>query len=155
QPNHRGRYVVPRCATPSGNALLVGPTLARSRQQCTCTAPRTRGSRQALAVQAHGRRRGLQRTAMYILIGGGGQVGYYLAKALQQQEHEVVLLEKNAARVRQLAEEIGASVTKGDACEARVLADVGCERADLVVAVTGEDEDNLVICQMAKAKFKV
>jgi trk system potassium uptake protein TrkA len=92
---------------------------------------------------------------MYILIGGGGQVGYYLAKALQQQEHEVLLLEKNPIRVRQLSEEIGAAVTKGDACEARVLADVGCERADLVVAVTGEDEDNLVICQVAKAKFKV
>ncbi|HLZ22590.1 MAG TPA: TrkA family potassium uptake protein [Ktedonobacterales bacterium] len=92
---------------------------------------------------------------MYILIGGGGQVGYYLAKGLLQQGHEVLLLEKDGRRVRQLTEELGPVVFKGDACEARVLAEVGCDRADLVIAVTGEDEDNLVICQVAKARFHV
>jgi trk system potassium uptake protein TrkA len=92
---------------------------------------------------------------MYILIGGGGQVGYYLAKGLLQQGHEVLLLEKESRRVAQLGEELGTSVTKGDACEARVLADVGCDRADLVIAVTGDDEDNLVICQLAKSRFNV
>ncbi len=92
---------------------------------------------------------------MYILIGGGGQVGYYLAKGLLQQGHEVLLLDKDAQRVRQLGEELGSSVAKGDACEVRTLADVGVERADLVIAVTGDDEDNLVICQIAKARFKV
>ena len=92
---------------------------------------------------------------MYIVIGGGGQVGYYLAKGLLQQGHEVLLLEKDPRRVRQLSEELGSSVTKGDACEARTLADVGVERADVVIAVTGDDEDNLVICQVAKARFKV
>lgn len=92
---------------------------------------------------------------MYILIGGGGQVGYYLTKGLLQQGHEVLLLEKDSRRMRQLAEELGTAVARGDACEARVLADVGAERADLVVAVTGDDEDNLVICQLAKARFKV
>jgi trk system potassium uptake protein len=92
---------------------------------------------------------------MYILIGGGGQVGYYLAKGLLQQGHEVLLLEKDGRRVEQLAEELGTSVFKGDACEARVLAEVGSDRADLVIAVTGDDEDNLVICQVAKARFHV
>lgn len=92
---------------------------------------------------------------MYILIGGGGQVGYYLAKGLLLQGHEVLLLEKDARRVGQLAEELGSAVFKGDACEARVLAEVGCDRADLVIAVTGDDEDNLVICQVAKARFHV
>lgn len=92
---------------------------------------------------------------MYILIGGGGQVGYYLTKALLQQGHEVVLLEKDGRRVRQLGEELGSAVVQGDACEARVLAEVGSERADLVIAVTGDDEDNLVICQLAKARFHV
>lgn len=92
---------------------------------------------------------------MYIVIGGGGHVGYYLAKGLLQQGHEVLLLEKDGRRVRQLTEELGAAVFKGDACEARVLADVGTDRADLVIAVTGEDEDNLVICQVAKARFHV
>jgi trk system potassium uptake protein TrkA len=92
---------------------------------------------------------------MYILIGGGGQVGYYLTKGLLQQGHEVLLLEKDSRRLSQLSEELGSAITRGDACEAQVLADVGCERADVVIAVTGDDEDNLVICQLAKARFNV
>jgi trk system potassium uptake protein TrkA len=92
---------------------------------------------------------------MYILIGGGGEVGFYLTKGLLQQGHEVLLLEKDGRRTKQLQEELGTSVTQGDACEARVLEDVGCERANLVIAVTGDDEDNLVICQVSKARFKV
>lgn len=92
---------------------------------------------------------------MYILIGGGGQVGYYLAKGLLEQGHEVLMLERDGRRVAQLTEELGTSVAKGDACEARVLESVGTGRADVVIAVTGDDEDNLVICQMAKARFHV
>lgn len=92
---------------------------------------------------------------MYILIGGGGQVGYYLTKELLNQNHEVLLLDKDFRRVKQLSEELGAAVTRGDACEARTLEDVGCERADMVIAVTGDDEDNLVICQVAKEHFGV
>ena len=92
---------------------------------------------------------------MYILIGGGGQVGYYLTKGLLQQGHEVLLLEKDGRRVAQLSEELGPAIAKGDACEARVLADYGCDRADTVIAVTGDDEDNLVICQVAKERFRV
>ena len=92
---------------------------------------------------------------MYILIGGGGQVGYYLTKELLNQNHEVLLLDKDPRRVKQLSEELGAAVIRGDACEARTLEDVGCERADMVIAVTGDDEDNLVICQVAKEHFGV
>lgn len=92
---------------------------------------------------------------MYIVIGGGGQVGYYLTKGLLSQGHEVLLLEKDGRRVEQLEEELGTSIIKGDACEARTLAEVGTARADLVIAVTGDDEDNLVICQVAKARFHV
>ncbi|HEY7851159.1 MAG TPA: TrkA family potassium uptake protein [Ktedonobacterales bacterium] len=90
---------------------------------------------------------------MYILIGGGGQVGYYLSRELMRQDHEVLLLDKDPARVAQLALELGAAVKRGDACEARTLESVGCERADMVIAVTGDDEDNLVICQVAKERF--
>ncbi len=92
---------------------------------------------------------------MYIVIGGGGQVGYYLTKGLLQQGHEVLLLEKDGRRVQRLTEELGTSIAKGDACEVKVLTDVGTERADIVIAVTGDDEDNLVICQVAKARFRV
>ena len=91
---------------------------------------------------------------MYILIGGGGQVGYYLARELLRQDHEVLLLDKDPRRVDQLALELGVSVQRGDACEARTLEQVGCKRADMVIAVTGDDEDNLVICQLARERFK-
>lgn len=92
---------------------------------------------------------------MYIIVGGGGDVGYYLTRTLLRRGHEVLLLEKTSARVQILAEELGQSVIKGDACEARTMQEAGAQRADVVIAVTGEDDDNLVICQMAKKRFNV
>jgi trk system potassium uptake protein TrkA len=92
---------------------------------------------------------------MYIIIGGGGDVGYYLTKSLLSQGHEVLLLEKGGSRYQALSEELGQSVVRGDACEARIMEEVGVNRADVVISVTGEDDDNLVICQMAKKRFKV
>ena len=92
---------------------------------------------------------------MYIIIGGGGEIGYYLTKSLLNQGHEVLLLEKGTARFNNLVEELGQAVVRGDACEARTMEEVGANRADVVIAVTGEDEDNLVICQMAKQHFNV
>src|SRR6266571_5297832 len=92
---------------------------------------------------------------MYIIVGGGGDVGYYLTKNLSAQGHEVLLLEKDGTRFRNLSEELGQSIVRGDACEARTMVEVGVNRADVVIAVTGEDDDNLVICQMAKKHFNV
>src|SRR5947199_729947 len=92
---------------------------------------------------------------MYIIVGGGGDVGYYLTKSLLSQGHEVLLLEKGAIRYQALNEELGQAVVRGDACEAKTMEEVGVTRADVVIAVTGDDEDNLVICQMAKKRFKV
>ena len=92
---------------------------------------------------------------MYIIIGGGGDIGYYLTKSLLSQGHEVLLLEKGATRYQALNEELGQAVVRGDACEAKTMEEVGVSRADVVIAVTGDDEDNLVICQMAKKRFKV
>src|SRR5579864_4376419 len=92
---------------------------------------------------------------MYIIVGGGGDVGYYLTKSLLNEGHEVLLIEKGGNRYTSLSEELGTSVYRGDACEARTMEEVGASRADVMIAVTGEDEDNLVICQMAKKRFKV
>src|SRR5215471_18141040 len=92
---------------------------------------------------------------MYIIIGGGGEVGYYLTKSLLHQGHEVLLLEKGSARYQALNDELGPAVVRGDACEARTMEEVGASRADVIIAVTGDDEDNLVICQMAKKRFNV
>jgi trk system potassium uptake protein TrkA len=93
---------------------------------------------------------------MYIIIGGGGEVGYYLAKNLLQGGHEVLLMEKSGPRAQALSEELDQGVVmRGDACEARTMEEAGARRADVVIAVTGDDEDNLVICQMAKRRFNV
>ncbi|MEO7714862.1 MAG: NAD-binding protein [Capsulimonas sp.] len=90
---------------------------------------------------------------MYIIIVGGGKIGYYLSKKLIAEGHEVALMEKDRRRYAMLTEELGDVVVQGDGCEVRLMAEAGFGRADVVVAVTGDDEDNLVICQMAKKKF--
>lgn len=92
---------------------------------------------------------------MYIIIAGGGKVGRSLTETLVNDGHEVLLIEKNPVKVEQYTEQLGGVVRRGDACEAQVLLDAGVKRADVVIAVTGEDEDNLVCCQTAKRKFKV
>jgi len=92
---------------------------------------------------------------MYIIIIGGGKVGYYLAKKLIKAEHEVLLIEKDKKKCLVIADELGEIVYQGDGCEIKTMRETGFERADYIVAVTGDDEDNLVVCQMAKQKFKV
>ena len=92
---------------------------------------------------------------MYIVVVGGGKVGYYLAKELLAAGHELVILEKNSARARQIADELGSIVLNRDGCEGKHLMEAGANRASIVAAVTGDDEDNLVVCQMAKHHFDV
>jgi len=92
---------------------------------------------------------------MFVLVVGGGKVGYYLSKELIESGHEVVLMEKDRSRADQIADEIGSIVVAQDGCEGKYLGEAGCARADIVAAVTGDDEDNLVICQMAKHHFDV
>ena len=92
---------------------------------------------------------------MFVLVVGGGKVGYYLTKELIESGHEVAVMEKDPDRARQIADEIGSIVIAHDGCEGKYLAEAGSNRADVVAAVTGDDEDNLVICQMAKHHFDV
>jgi len=92
---------------------------------------------------------------MYIIVVGGGRVGYYLTKALLDEGHEVLIIEKNATICETVADELGSVCFRGDGCEAATLAEIGTARADMLIAVTGDDEDNLVACQVAKHKFNV
>jgi len=92
---------------------------------------------------------------VFVLVVGGGKVGYYLAKELIESGHEVALMEKDRARAAQIADEIGSIVISHDGCEGKYLAEAGCNRADVVAAVTGDDEDNLVICQLAQERYNV
>jgi len=92
---------------------------------------------------------------MYVIVVGGGKVGYYLTKTLVNEGYEVLLIERKAHKVAIFTERFGAVVLQGDGAEVATLDKAGAARADVVVAVTGEDEDNLVICQVAKARFNV
>lgn len=92
---------------------------------------------------------------MYIVIVGGGRVGYYLTKALLNEGHEVLVIERSAIVYETFVEELGSVCFHGDGCEAATLEQAGTGRADMLVAVTGDDEDNLVACQVAKHKFHV
>jgi len=92
---------------------------------------------------------------MYIIIVGGGRVGYYLTEALLYEGHEVLIVEKNATVCEVITEQMGSICFRGDGCEAATLAEIGTGRADMLIAVTGDDEDNLVACQVAKHKFNV
>lgn len=90
---------------------------------------------------------------MKIIIVGGGRVGFYLAKTLQGQGHEPVLVEQNRERCRFCANLLDVTVCAGDGTSRGTLHAAGAEDADVVVAVTGKDECNLVCCQTAKKLF--
>ncbi len=92
---------------------------------------------------------------MYIIIVGGGNVGYYLAQRLYQDKHTVALIEKDKTTSDRISQELDILVINGDGCDISVLESAGIERADVLAAVTGSDEDNLVVCQLAKDIFKV
>jgi trk system potassium uptake protein len=92
---------------------------------------------------------------MYIIVIGGGKIGYHLAKALMAEGHEILVIEKDRSRIEFICGELGSICLLGDGCEAAIQAEAGTARADMLIAVTGDDEDNLVACQVAKYKFKV
>jgi trk system potassium uptake protein len=90
---------------------------------------------------------------MYVIIAGAGKVGWNLARELIAKDREVTLIESDHRRYRIVEEELEHSVQYGDATEMWVLERAGIQRADLVIAVTGDDEDNILICQVAKEKY--
>ena len=89
---------------------------------------------------------------MYVLVCGGGKVGFYLAQELLNANHEVLVIERDPGRAGQIAEELSSNIVQGDSCEATTLDLAGVARADLICAVTGDDEDNLVICEIARRR---
>src|SRR5436190_22868733 len=90
---------------------------------------------------------------MYVIIAGAGKVGWNLARELIAKEREVTLIESDHRRFRVVEEELEHAVQYGDATELWILERAGIQRADLVIAVTGDDEDHILICQMAKEKY--
>lgn len=92
---------------------------------------------------------------MKSIIIGGGKIGYYLLKTLKEKNYSVVLIERDKSNCRSIAEDIDADIICGDGTDIDVLEDAGIDGAEVVAAVTGTDEENLVICQIAKINFKI
>jgi trk/ktr system potassium uptake protein len=93
---------------------------------------------------------------VYVLIAGGGKVGSNLARTLIRAGHEVTLIEQRPTRFSMLESEFEHQVHKGDATEIYVLERAGIRRPpDIVVAATGDDEDNIIICQLAREQYGV
>src|ERR1700683_4739885 len=90
---------------------------------------------------------------MYAIIAGAGKVGRNLARELISKDHEVTLIESSRQCYLANEEEFEHALQYGDATELWVLERAGVQRANLVIAVTGDDEDNLLICQVAKEKY--
>ncbi len=90
---------------------------------------------------------------MYVIIVGAGKVGYHLGNLLISGGHEVMLIEEDRSKVDVLSLEFHDSIMLGDGSTVEVLKEAGANRADVIVATTGNDEDNLVICQVAKLMF--
>jgi trk system potassium uptake protein TrkA len=92
---------------------------------------------------------------MYVIVVGAGKVGWNLARELLEKGHEVTLIENDRRRYLTVEQELEHNIQYGDASELWVLERAGISRADMVIAVTGDDEDNMLICQVAKEKYLV
>ena len=92
---------------------------------------------------------------MFIIVVGSGKVGYYLVQSLVHMGHEVAVIEKDSHKTQRATDDFGIVGLTGDGCDPRLLEEAGAGRADVIVAGTGDDEDNLVLCQVAKIRFKV
>ena len=92
---------------------------------------------------------------MYIIIIGGGKVGYYLAKTLKSYKHDIVVVEPQMDLCEKVANQLNIRVCNGDGTTIDKLDEVDASKADILIAVTGRDEDNLIACQLAKSNFGI
>jgi trk system potassium uptake protein len=92
---------------------------------------------------------------MYIVIAGGGKIGYYLVKTLQQYKHKIAVIERQKDLCEKIANHLNVCVVNGDGTNIDHLTESRVNEADIFIAVTGRDEDNLIACQLAKRKFGV
>ena len=92
---------------------------------------------------------------MYIIIVGAGKVGWNLARELLDKQQEFTVIEEDRHRYLTVEQELEHNIQYGYASELWVLERAGVQRADMVIAVTGDDEDNILICQVAREKYMV
>lgn len=92
---------------------------------------------------------------MYVVIAGGGRIGRHIARDMERKRHDVTVIEWDAVRCEQLVTETDVLVIEGDACDVRYLEQAHVDRADVFVATTHDDDNNLVSCQLAQIEFGI
>lgn len=92
---------------------------------------------------------------MKVIVIGGGKVGFYLINTLKNKKHDVTLIEKDKNLCEKISEQVDIDIINGDGTDIDVLKDADIDVADVVAAVTGKDEENLVICQVVKNNFNI
>jgi len=92
---------------------------------------------------------------MFIVIVGGGKVGYYLTKTLLPYKHTIIVIEPQKELCEKIANQLNINVINGDGTNIDVLSEADTNKADIFIALTGKDEDNLIACQLAKRNFGV
>lgn len=92
---------------------------------------------------------------MKVIVIGGGKVGFYLINTLKNKKHDVTLIEKDKSLCEKISEQVDIDIINGDGTDIDVLKDADIDVADVVAAVTGKDEENLVICQVVKNNFNI
>jgi trk/ktr system potassium uptake protein len=128
---------------------LTGATLPRAlASPAFSPVPTTTARVAARPLEGHG-------GSFYVLVVGGGLVGYYLARALLKNGHEVTIIESDPGTYNMIAQQVDWPVVLGDGSTTSVLERAGAARADVLCSVTNHDDDNLIACQMAKYRFGV
>ena len=94
---------------------------------------------------------------MYVVINGGGKIGAYLANVLLKSGNEVAVIEQNRRTADRLSVELTGRylIIHGDGCDSKFQEDAGIRHADVFVATTGQDDSNLVSCEIAQRVFSV
>jgi len=92
---------------------------------------------------------------MYIVIAGGGKLGFYLVKTLLTYKHKITVIEPQKELCEKIANQLNISVVNGDGTSIEHLTESSVSKADIFIALTGRDEENLIACQLAKRKFGV
>lgn len=93
--------------------------------------------------------------SFYVLVVGGGLVGFYLARSLLRNGHEVTIIERNPSTYNLIRQQIDCPVVLGEGSSVAVLEHAGAARADVLCSVTNHDDDNLISCQVARYRFGV
>jgi len=152
EPSYRAAGIETMALTVAGAEFIVGQLGEKPLKEFSAAWERARGHAAELAV-SHPRAETVG--PMYVVVMGGGRVGYYLTRALLENRIEVTIIERDKKIFDLVSHQVDCPVILGDGSSTDVLETAGASRANVFVAVTNHDHDNLIGCQIAKQRFGV